>query len=98
MFGTGDTGARVMFVGEQPGDQEDRQGKPFVGPAGGLLDRVLGEAGIDQADAYVTNAVEHFEFTRAAPGGRRVHKSPTRRETTACGPGSPPNWPSSNRS
>ncbi|WP_217133640.1 UdgX family uracil-DNA binding protein [Streptomyces sp. AC558_RSS880] len=86
VFGTGDTDARVMLVGEQPGDQEDRQGKPFVGPAGRLLDRALEEAGIDPADAYVTNAVKHFKFTRAAPGKRRVHKSPTQREAAACGP------------
>ncbi|MEV5432866.1 UdgX family uracil-DNA binding protein [Streptomyces sp. NPDC052701] len=86
VFGAGDEHARVMFVGEQPGDQEDRQGRPFVGPAGKLLDRALAEAGIDPGEAYVTNAVKHFKFTRAGPGERRVHKSPTRRETTACGP------------
>jgi DNA polymerase len=86
VFGTGSTDARVMLVGEQPGDQEDRQGRPFVGPADRLLDRALEEAGIDPADAYVTNAVKHFKFTRAGPGKRRVHKSPTLRGTTACGP------------
>ncbi|MFF5159889.1 UdgX family uracil-DNA binding protein [Streptomyces sp. NPDC000348] len=86
VFGTGNPHARLMLVGEQPGDQEDRQGRPFVGPAGGLLDRALEDAGIDPADAYVTNAVKHFKFTRTGSGGRRVHKSPTRRETTACGP------------
>jgi DNA polymerase len=75
-----------MLVGEQPGDQEDRQGKPFVGPAGKLLDRALAEAGIDPGDAYVTNAVKHFKFTRAEPRKRRIHKAPTLREMTACGP------------
>ncbi|MGW7208233.1 uracil-DNA glycosylase family protein [Streptomyces sp. NPDC054837] len=68
------------------GDQEDLQGRPFVGPAGKLLDRALAEAGIDPADAYVTNAVKHFTFTRTEPRKRRVHKAPTLREMTACGP------------
>ncbi|MFI5565795.1 UdgX family uracil-DNA binding protein [Streptomyces sp. NPDC051740] len=86
VFGTGNPHARVMLVGEQPGDQEDRQGEPFVGPAGRLLDRALEEAGLNPADAYLTNAVKHFKFTRADPHKRRIHKSPTRREATACGP------------
>jgi DNA polymerase len=86
VFGTGDTDARVLIVGEQPGDQEDRQGKPFVGPAGRLLDRALAEAGIDPAQTYVTNAVKHFKFTGSAPGKRRIHKAPSLREMTACGP------------
>ncbi|WP_328439119.1 UdgX family uracil-DNA binding protein [Streptomyces sp. NBC_00444] len=86
VFGAGNSDARVMLVGEQPGDQEDRQGKPFVGPAGRLLDRALEEAGIDPADAYVTNAVKHFKFTQAEPRKRRIHKAPTLREMTACGP------------
>ncbi|MFE2213621.1 UdgX family uracil-DNA binding protein [Streptomyces canus] len=86
VFGTGDPHARVMLIGEQPGDQEDRQGKPFVGPAGKLLDRALAEAGIEPADAYVTNAVKHFKFTRAEPRKRRIHKAPSLREMTACGP------------
>ncbi|MEV0218490.1 UdgX family uracil-DNA binding protein [Streptomyces sp. NPDC050704] len=86
VFGKGRTGARVVLVGEQPGDQEDRQGEPFVGPAGRLLDRALAEAGIDPAQAYVTNAVKHFKFTRSAPGKRRIHKAPSLREMTACGP------------
>ncbi|WP_280849973.1 MULTISPECIES: UdgX family uracil-DNA binding protein [unclassified Streptomyces] len=86
VFGVGDPHARVMLVGEQPGDQEDRQGKPFVGPAGKLLDRALTEAGIDPAHAYVTNAVKHFKFTQAEPRKRRIHKAPTLREMTACGP------------
>ncbi|MFE0249422.1 UdgX family uracil-DNA binding protein [Streptomyces sp. NPDC059010] len=86
VFGEGTADARVMLVGEQPGDQEDRQGRPFVGPAGKLLDRALAEAGIDPADAYVTNAVKHFKFTRAEPRKRRIHKAPSLREMTACGP------------
>ncbi|MCS0602855.1 UdgX family uracil-DNA binding protein [Streptomyces sp. LP11] len=86
VFGAGNTDARVMLVGEQPGDQEDRQGRPFVGPAGKLLDQALAEAGIDPAETYVTNAVKHFKFTRAEPRKRRIHKSPSLREMTACGP------------
>ncbi|MBQ0883994.1 UdgX family uracil-DNA binding protein [Streptomyces sp. RM72] len=86
VFGAGRATARLMLVGEQPGDQEDRQGKPFVGPAGHLLDRALADAGLDPAVAYVTNAVKHFKFTRAEPRKRRIHKAPTLRETTACGP------------
>ncbi|MFI5689628.1 UdgX family uracil-DNA binding protein [Streptomyces sp. NPDC051636] len=86
VFGTGAEDARVMLVGEQPGDQEDRQGRPFVGPAGKLLDRALAEAGIDPGEAYVTNAVKHFKFTRTEPRKRRIHKAPTLREMTACGP------------
>src|SRR5499427_10357087 len=66
---------RVMLVGEQPGDQEDIQGHPFVGPAGKLLDRALADAGIDRADVYVTNAVKHFKFEER--GKRRIHKKPT---------------------
>lgn len=86
VFGAGAADARVMLVGEQPGDQEDRQGKPFVGPAGRLLDRALAEAGIDPGDAYVTNAVKHFKFTQAEPRKRRIHKAPNLREMTACAP------------
>ncbi|CAM5362626.1 UdgX family uracil-DNA binding protein [Streptomyces fumanus] len=86
VFGQGSANARVMLIGEQPGDQEDRQGRPFVGPAGKLLDRALAEAGIDPAEAYVTNAVKHFKFTRSEPGKRRIHKAPSVRETKACGP------------
>ncbi len=88
VFGAGAADARVMLVGEQPGDQEDRQGKPFVGPAGKLLDRAPAEAGIDPGEAYVTNAVKHFKFTQAEPRKRRIHKAPSLREMTACGP-----WP-----
>ncbi|MFH8764504.1 UdgX family uracil-DNA binding protein [Streptomyces althioticus] len=86
VFGAGKATARVMLVGEQPGDQEDRQGTPFVGPAGHLLDRALADAGIDPAEAYLTNAVKHFKFTRAEPRKRRIHKAPTLREMTACSP------------
>ncbi|MEU2056091.1 UdgX family uracil-DNA binding protein [Streptomyces bungoensis] len=86
VFGAGNASARVMLVGEQPGDQEDRRGEPFVGPAGKLLDRVLADAGIDPSRTYVTNAVKHFKFTQAGPRKRRIHKSPSLREATACGP------------
>ncbi|MER5179760.1 UdgX family uracil-DNA binding protein [Streptomyces sp. NPDC002896] len=87
VFGAGDTDARVFLVGEQPGDQEDRQGRPFVGPAGKVLDRALGEAGIDPSQTYVTNAVKHFKWTQPPGGGkRRIHKAPSLREMTACGP------------
>ncbi|MFF3247306.1 UdgX family uracil-DNA binding protein [Streptomyces sp. NPDC002870] len=85
VFGAGKATARIMLVGEQPGDQEDRQGEPFVGPAGGLLRKALREAGIDAEEAYVTNAVKHFKFTETR-GKRRIHKSPELREMTACRP------------
>ncbi|NSC23238.1 UdgX family uracil-DNA binding protein [Streptomyces albus subsp. chlorinus] len=87
VFGSGDADARVFLVGEQPGDQEDRRGEPFVGPAGRTLDRALGEAGIDPAQTYVTNAVKHFKWAHEeGRGKRRIHKPPTLREMTACGP------------
>ncbi|KOX01483.1 DNA polymerase [Streptomyces sp. NRRL B-1140] len=86
VFGAGAADARVMLVGEQPGDQEDRQGRPFVGPAGKLLDRALEDAGLDPSESYVTNAVKHFKFTQAEPRKRRIHKAPNLREMTACGP------------
>ena len=73
-----------MFVGEQPGNDEDLQGKPFVGPAGKLLDKCLVEAGIDRDDVYVTNAVKHFKWEPA--GKRRLHKKPSAREIAACRP------------
>jgi DNA polymerase len=82
VFGAGAVGARIMLVGEQPGDQEDRVGEPFVGPAGRLLDRALTEAGIDRADSYVTNAVKHFKFVRR--GERRLHAKPGTTEVVAC--------------
>jgi DNA polymerase len=75
-----------MFVGEQPGDQEDRAGRPFVGPAGKLLDRALDEAGIDRSTVYVTNAVKHFKWERAERGNRRIHKKPNDAEIRACRP------------
>ena len=80
--GEGATKARVMLIGEQPGDQEDLAGKPFVGPAGKLLDRALVEAGIDRATVFVTNVVKHFSLTER--GKRRLHKKPTDREIEAC--------------
>ncbi|WP_019816407.1 UdgX family uracil-DNA binding protein [Saccharomonospora saliphila] len=91
VFGAGPDRARAVFVGEVPGDREDRTGEPFVGPAGALLDRALDEAGIDRAGVYVTNAVKHFRFTRAqtgarADGGRRIHKKPSRSQIVACRP------------
>jgi len=84
VFGEGTLGAEVMLVGEQPGDQEDRAGAPFVGPAGKLLDRALAEAGIDRRRAYVTNAVKHFKWR--ARGTRRIHDKPSWAEQTACRP------------
>jgi uracil-DNA glycosylase len=84
VFGEGRKAARVMLVGETPGDQEDRQGKPFVGPAGRELDKALARAGIDRADAYVTNAVKHFRFEER--GKRRIHQKPEGRHVKACRP------------
>jgi uracil-DNA glycosylase len=84
VFGEGPESALVMFVGEQPGDQEDRAGKPFVGPAGRLLDKALAEAGIDRSSTYMTNAVKHFKWQ--ARGKRRIHQKPTWAEIAACRP------------
>jgi uracil-DNA glycosylase len=84
VFGEGLKRSRVMFVGEQPGDQEDRQGKPFVGPAGRELDRGLEAAGIARDEAYVTNVVKHFKFEER--GRRRIHQTPKRFEIDACRP------------
>jgi uracil-DNA glycosylase family protein len=86
VFGEGDAHARVVLVGEQPGDQEDRQGRPFVGPAGRILDSALDDAGIDRSRTYVTNAVKHFKFERPEGGKRRIHQAPNRTEITACRP------------
>jgi len=86
VFGAGPADARVVIVGEVPGDQEDREGEPFVGPAGRLLDRALAEAGIDRSLVYVTNAVKHFKFVPAERGKRRIHKTPSRTEVVACRP------------
>src|SRR5439155_490043 len=84
VFGEGARGAEAMFVGEQPGDQEDRAGKPFVGPAGRLFDEALEAAGIDRSATYVTNAVKHFKWQ--ARGKRRIHQKPNWAEMTACRP------------
>jgi uracil-DNA glycosylase len=86
VFSSGSASARVVLIGEQPGDQEDRQGAPFVGPAGRLLDKALAEAGIDRGDAYVTNAVKHFRFSQSGPGKRRIHQTPDVAHITACKP------------
>ena len=84
VFGEGRRGARVLLVGEVPGDQEDLQGRPFVGPAGQLLDWALEKAGIDRAEAYVTNVVKHFKWV--ARGRRRIHSKPSALEIKACLP------------
>jgi uracil-DNA glycosylase len=86
VFGAGPGSAKVVLVGEQPGDKEDLAGEPFVGPAGKLLDRGLDEAGIDRREVYVTNAVKHFKFTLDSRGRRRIHQTPTRTEVVACRP------------
>jgi len=82
VFGEGPVDAALMFVGEQPGDQEDLAGRPFVGPAGQVFDRALAEAGIDRARTYVTNAVKHFKFEPR--GKRRIHSKPGTGEIEAC--------------
>jgi uracil-DNA glycosylase family protein len=84
VFGAGAGKARLVFVGEQPGDQEDRQGKPFVGPAGAMLDKALEDAGIPRDEVYVTNAVKHFKWEPR--GKRRIHKKPRASEVKACRP------------
>ena len=86
VFGEGPARARVMLIGEQPGDREDLAGKPFVGPAGRLLDEALQQAGIDRNDVYVTNVVKHFRWEGAARGKRRIHKKPRSWEIEACRP------------
>jgi DNA polymerase len=82
VFGEGPADAKVVLVGEQPGDEEDLAGKPFVGPAGRLLDKALAEAGLDRAAVYVTNAVKHFKWSPR--GKRRIHERPNRTEVVAC--------------
>jgi len=82
VFGEGPLDAKIMFVGEQPGDQEDLAGRPFVGPAGALFDAALDEAGIDRSTVYVTNAVKHFKFVLR--GKRRIHNKPDAGEISAC--------------
>ena len=84
VFGKGRPSARLMLVGEQPGDKEDKEGEPFVGPAGRLLDKALEEAGIDRSEAYVTNAVKHFKWRPR--GSRRLHQTPRAGEIEACKP------------
>ena len=84
VFGEGVKTSGLLFVGEQPGDEEDKQGRPFVGPAGRLFDRALADAGVDRRAAYVTNAVKHFRFEER--GKRRIHKAPNRAQVSACKP------------
>jgi uracil-DNA glycosylase family protein len=86
VFGAGPHDARVMIIGEQPGDIEERRGQPFVGPAGKLLDRALEQAGIDRRQVWVTNSVLHFKFTQSAPTKRRIHQTPNAEEVAACKP------------
>ncbi|OMC03391.1 uracil-DNA glycosylase [Mycobacterium sp. NS-7484] len=86
VFGAGPSNARVVLIGEQPGDREDRAGEPFVGPAGRVLDNALAAAEIDRAQLYLTNAVKHFKFTTNERGKRRIHKTPSRTEVVACRP------------
>jgi uracil-DNA glycosylase family protein len=84
VFGEGPKNAAIMLVGEQPGDYEDHEGKPFVGPAGKIMDQALEEAGIDRKEVYVTNAVKHFKWEPR--GKRRIHQKPNSREIAACRP------------
>ena len=86
VFGDGSPNARLLIVGEQPGNSEDLEGAPFVGPAGRLLDQALVEAGIDRDEVYVTNVVKHFKWRRAPSGKRRIHAKPDRAEIEACYP------------
>ncbi len=86
VFGEGPRRAAIMFVGEQPGDQEDIAGRPFVGPAGKLLDQALEQSGIERSDAYVTNVVKHFKWVPDPRGKRRIHKKPRYSEIKACRP------------
>jgi len=86
VFGEGPLKAAIMFVGEQPGDLEDRSGRPFVGPAGKLFDRALAEVGIKRSEVYVTNMVKHFKWSPAERGTRRIHKKPRYSEIHACRP------------
>src|SRR5581483_9466489 len=86
VFGAGAETARIVLVGEQPGNEEDLSGLPFVSPAGRILDEALAAAAIDRRDAYVTNVVKHFKWTPAAKGKRRIHKKPSAREIAACVP------------
>jgi DNA polymerase len=85
VFGEGPAGARLVLIGEQPGDQEDRQGRPFVGPAGAVLDEMLSAVGLERSELYVTNAVKHFKW-KATRGKRRLHEKPGLTEISACLP------------
>jgi uracil-DNA glycosylase len=82
VFGRGPANARILLLGEQPGDQEDKAGEPFVGPAGRILDKALADVGLSRDDVYMTNAVKHFKWT--AKGKRRIHQRPSAREVAAC--------------
>jgi DNA polymerase len=84
VFGEGPAAARIVIVGEQPGDREDRAGRPFVGPAGGMLDRAIDEAGLDRGDVYITNLVKHFRSVLR--GKKRIHKKPDMEQIRACTP------------
>lgn len=84
VFGEGSRGAQLLLIGEQPGNEEDKQGRPFVGPAGKIMDRLLEQAGIDRRKVYVTNVVKHFKWEPR--GKRRIHKKPGTREIAACRP------------
>lgn len=86
VLGEGRVSARVMMIGEQPGDREDVEGEPFVGPAGRLLDKAFAEAGLDRATVYLTNAVKHFSFRPAERGKRRIHQRPRSGQIAACRP------------
>jgi uracil-DNA glycosylase len=86
VFSKGPVAARLVFVGEQPGDIEDRRGEPFVGPAGKLLDRAVEAAGLDPGDIYTTNAVKHFKFRSSSSGQRRIHATPDAVDVAACRP------------
>lgn len=86
VFGEGDDSAKIMLLGEQPGDEEDQEGRPFVGPAGRLLDQALEEAGIDKDEVYITNVVKHFRWKLGAGGKKRLHQKPATRHINACRP------------
>jgi DNA polymerase len=86
VFSKGPVAARLVFVGEQPGDIEDRRGEPFVGPAGKLLDKAVAAVGLDPSDIYTTNAVKHFKFRSAGEGKRRIHQTPDASDVKACRP------------
>jgi DNA polymerase len=86
VFGEGPENARIIFVGEQPGDREDLEGRPFVGPAGKLFDEALQEAGINRSEVYITNAVKHFKWSLSERGKRRIHQKPNDIEITSCRP------------